>query len=279
EKYVVKFYRPGRWTKQAIEEEHLFLMDCREAEIPVVPPLSGRDAQTLFTLSLGEETFYYSLFPQRGGRNFEANTTDDWHRLGNLIGRVHHVGARRKCLSRLDCLPAATTRPFVKELEASDLVPPEQAAELFTLLEAGLSVIDGLFDGVLLQRIHGDCHAGNILDRGAEGLLLFDFDDMMNGPAVQDLWLLLPEHAARSRRELDLLLEGYTQFHPFAPATLRLIEPLRFMRMVYFLLWCARQRHDYDFARHFPDWGGKAFWIKEIEDFRQQMTLIEDALG
>ena len=35
---------------------------------------------------------------------------------------------------------------------------------------------------------------------------------MMIGPAVQDLWLLLPGRVNDSRRELALLLEGYEQF-------------------------------------------------------------------
>ena len=38
ERLVVKFYRPGRWTREAILEEHDFLWDCDGEEIPVVPP-------------------------------------------------------------------------------------------------------------------------------------------------------------------------------------------------------------------------------------------------
>src|SRR5438034_11225087 len=35
---VVKFYRPGRWTREAVLDEHRFLADLAEAEVPVLPP-------------------------------------------------------------------------------------------------------------------------------------------------------------------------------------------------------------------------------------------------
>ena len=101
---------------------------------------------------------------------------------------------------------------------------------------------------------------------------------MMSGPAVQDLWLVLPDHAEKSRAELAHLLEGYERFHPFDRSTLRLIEPLRFMRMIYFLVWRARQRNDYWFRGSFPDWGTEAFWIKETEDLKEQAAVVRDAL-
>src|SRR4051794_12571249 len=44
---IVKFYRPGRWTQEQILEEHQFLKDLVEAEIPVVPAIPFSDGQTL----------------------------------------------------------------------------------------------------------------------------------------------------------------------------------------------------------------------------------------
>jgi Ser/Thr protein kinase RdoA (MazF antagonist) len=274
DKFAVKFYRPGRWSEEAIRDEHRFLADCRAADIPVVSPLVTQAGDTLAQATAEGESFVFSLFPLKAGRTFEANTDEDWMRLGSLVGRVHRVGAAGAAAHRLVCLPERTTRPYLDELEASGLVTAELAPELFAVLEQGLAAIQGRFDGASLLRVHGDCHAGNILDRGPEGLMLIDFDDMMTGPAVQDLWLLLPDHADACRRELNLLIEGYTRFHEFDERTFNLIEPLRFMRLVYFLLWCARQKSDYDFERHFPDWGSKAFWIREIEDFRHQVSML-----
>ena len=36
---VAKFYRPGRWSDAAIQEEHDFAWELARGEIPVVPPL------------------------------------------------------------------------------------------------------------------------------------------------------------------------------------------------------------------------------------------------
>ena len=134
----------------------------------------------------------------------------------------------------------------------------------------------GNADELVLQRIHGDCHRGNILEHPDKGLLLIDFDDMMSGPVVQDLWLLLPGSYAESKREIGLLLEGYEEFSRFPLSTLGLIEPLRFMRMIHYLVWCARQRFDAGFETHFPGWGTRAWWSKEIEDLRRQLERLTE---
>jgi len=274
--YVAKFYRPGRWSEEALLEEHRFVLDCAEAELPVAAPLQDLDGETLASVTAdsgeGEETFDFALYPRKGGRSFDAESVQDWVRLGGLVGRLHTVGARRQAVHRLVCAPQASTAEFLRELENAGVVPAKYAMEFFGLAREALAGIAPHFDGVGLQRIHGDCHRGNILDRPGEGLLLIDFDDMMRGPAVQDLWLLLPDRARSSRRELELILEGYEAFHPFEGSTLRLIEPLRLMRLVYYLAWSARQRDDLRFRQSNPGWGSEAFWIKEIEDLRDQLT-------
>ncbi|HEY9592915.1 MAG TPA: phosphotransferase, partial [Spirochaetia bacterium] len=168
------------------------------------------------------------------------------------------------------------TDGFVEELVDGGLVHPDCRDDFIAVCQGTIDAIRPLFDGVPIQRIHGDCHRANIIDRPGTGLVLIDFDDMMSGPVVQDLWLVLPEHAEGSRRELAMLLEGYEQFHPFDRTTLRLIEPLRFMRMIYFLAWRARQRNDYWFRESFPDWGTKSFWAKELEDLRDQADRIRE---
>jgi Ser/Thr protein kinase RdoA (MazF antagonist) len=281
--YVAKFYRPGRWTAAAILEEHRFVLDCAARELPVVAPVVSLDGSTLSSVTLSdgrrEEEIDFALFPRRAGRSFDAETDEDWVRLGALVGRVHAAGATAEARERLRCTPRASTALFVEELRSAGLVPQPFSEELYPLAEGALRAIAPLFDGVPLQRIHGDCHRGNILDRPGEGLLVIDFDDMMSGPAVQDLWLLLPEHAAESRRELDLILRGYERFRPFDEATLRLIEPLRLMRMLYFLAWAARQRGDRRFVETNAGWGSDAFWIKEIEDLKEQVRVIDAELG
>ena len=281
--YVAKFYRPGRWTYEAILEEHLLVSECAALELPVVAPIADADGDHLHVVAAAsaerEQEFCFSVYPKRNGRTFDADRDEDWLRIGALVGRVHVAAANGSAEHRMTCTPQASTSRFLDDLDEADLVPPDLAAAFYDLADAAVERIAPLFDGVALQRVHGDCHRGNILDRAEEGLLIIDFDDMMVGPAVQDLWLLLPGRIADSRRELALLLEGYEEFQPFERATVALIEPLRLMRMVYYLAWSALQRHDLRFQESFPQWGGPAFWEQEIEDLRTQLRVIEDQIG
>lgn len=281
--FVAKFYRPGRWTGEAILDEHAFLADCAEAELPVVLPVANAEGSSLSELVLesdsGEEAeMRFALFPRMGGRNFEPETEEDWLRLGSLAGRLHAAGHRRPAPHRL-ALGPGLGRSYADELASGGLVHPECRDELFEILEKGLEIVARRFEGQPSQRLHGDLHRGNILDRPGSGLVLVDFDDMLMGPPIQDLWLLLPGRRKDSGRELSLLLEGYEEFAFLDPSSFGLIEPLRFLRMLYFILWRARQREDYWFRREFPDWGGKAFWLTELGDFRDQLEVMEEEDG
>jgi len=276
---VVKFYRPGRWTEDAILEEHDFLRECAEAEIPVVAPLKGSSGHTLSEVSLNDEddeAYLFALFPLAGGRNFDAEQDEQWFRLGGIVGRTHQVGKRHGAPNRLMCSPSTLTAGYVDELLNANLVHPEKRDEFEQVCRTTIDLIQPLFEDASMQRVHGDCHRGNILDRVDEGLLIIDFDDMMIGPPVQDIWLLLPDYAHNCRRELLMLLEGYEQFAAFERRSLSLIEPLRFMRMIYFLAWQARQRDDFAFAERYPGWGTGAFWLREIEDLSTQFRVISD---
>lgn len=281
--YVAKFYRPGRWSYEAIAEEHLLVAECAALDLPVVAPIgdAGGGALRVVEAAGAERTqeFCFSVYPKRSGRTFDADRDQDWLRIGSLVGRLHAAAAAGGAEHRMTCTPEESTSRFLDDLERAGLVPPDLAGEFYDLADAAVDRIAPLFDGVPLQRLHGDCHRGNILDRAGQGLLLIDFDDMMIGPPVQDLWLLLPGRAAECRRELALLLEGYERFQPFDRRTAALIEPLRLMRMVYYLAWQALQRRDRRFRESFPQWGGRAFWEQEIEDLRTQVRVIEGELG
>ncbi len=283
--YIAKFYRPDRWSDEALREEHAFLTDCADADVPVVLPIPDADGETIHTLvaeaedGKTETEYRFTLFPKRSGRLFDADRVEDYERLGSLIGRMHLAARRRKSEHRLICTPKDSTRRFAEELDESGLVAFDGEDDLFDCIERVLDRIEPLFEGVVLQRIHGDSHRGNILDRADEGLMLIDFDDMMMGPAVHDLWLLLPGRVGDSHAELGAMLAGYEQFSTLDPRELRLVEPLRFMRMIYYTAWCARQIDDARFRTTFGDWGSAAFWTQELEDLRDQERVIEEVLG
>lgn len=270
ERIIAKFYRPGRWSRTALEDEHRFLADCAVAEIPVVCPLTLPGGGTLAGTGGG----FLALFPKKSGREFEINTGDDLRRVGSLIARIHLAGQERVPEDRVVLSPEKATLSDLDFLIHGGFITPEHRAAFADLTSRIVENISGLFRGKEFIRIHGDCHRGNLLDRPGEGLMAIDFDDMMLAPPVQDLWMLLPDHAGRSRREIELLMDGYGQFREFDFSSLQLIEPLRFMRIIYYLAWCARQLRDHDFRANHPDWGSETFWQREISDISHQFQVI-----
>jgi Ser/Thr protein kinase RdoA (MazF antagonist) len=270
ERLIAKFYRPGRWSKEALQDEHDFVCACSTDEIPVIAPLSFDDGKTLHE----DGGIYFTIFPKRFGRQFEANTDEDWVRIGRMLGRVHAVGSRKEADNRTDLHPAESTETHIEHLLDNDIVTPQSSAEFETVTDDIMDMIIDLFDDAEFIRIHGDCHSGNLLDRPGEGIMMIDFDDMMMGPPVQDLWMLLPDQADNCRTEFNHILRGYEQFREFDDHTFRLIEPLRAMRIIYFLAWCSRQVNDYRFQTLYPDWGSDAFWQREIADLAKQRDII-----
>ena len=57
---IAKFYRPERWSREQILEEHQFCFELMEQELPVVAPLRHDNGESL----LEYQGFYLALFPQ-----------------------------------------------------------------------------------------------------------------------------------------------------------------------------------------------------------------------
>ncbi|MCR4576039.1 MAG: serine/threonine protein kinase [Lentisphaeria bacterium] len=269
--FIVKFYRPGRWTEAAIRDEHDFMLDCQDAEIPVVAPAAFADGDTLAQ----RNGIFFAVFPKMGGFPFDSTRPDQWQRLGSLIGRVHAVGEQADARHRVILHPAKSSIDDFDYLRESDAIPLDSRSRF---LDAAWQVINACQRAFPRQakliRIHGDCHSLNILDNPNEGLLLIDFDDMVVGPPVQDLWMLLPDAPENCRPLINAFLKGYRIFRDFDERNFRLIEPLRAMKMLYFLAWCARQRGDANFNTKFPDWHSRDFWTKQTADFELQLRRI-----
>lgn len=272
---VVKFYRPGRWSRFALQDELDFLNELALDEVPVISPIPGPEGDLLHRLG---ET-YFAVFPKKGGRPLDEPSMDDWLQLGRLIGRMHVVGARRYPRDRIHVHPCESTVEHLEFTLDSGTVCSKYQDLYEDTVNGIIDLVSPLFEGVAVQRIHGDCHRQNILFRPGEGYHLLDFDDMGTGPAVQDLWLMLPDRLPRARAELDRLLDGYETFMSFDYGTLKLIEPLRAMRYIHFTAWCARQKADGGFARLSPDWGTTDFWAQEIADLERQRTEILDSVN
>jgi len=283
--YIAKFYRPGRWTHSALLEEHRFVLDCDADDIPVASPLPLRglvdsdDAPTLGMI----EGIPFAVFPRKGGRLWEAESYDYWLRIGRLLGRLHNTGAKRESKHRITLSSDQSFLTDIQSLMSSDWIHPDLKEEVGFNVGRLEKLVCSLFDEYGSNkdqyiRVHGDFHSGNILDRPGEGLYLMDFDDMAVSLPIQDLWLLLPDYAPESGAEAAAIIEGYREFRAFNTETLMLVEPLRAMRMIYFLCWCGKQKNDFRFQHSFPDWGGKAFWQKEIQDLSNQHDQIRRAV-
>ena len=267
---VAKFYRPGRWTRAALQDEHDFLLELAAGEVPVVAPLADAEGKTLHDA----DGISFALFPRLGGRPCDEPSRAEWLQIGRLIGRIHQIGARKPSANRLVLDPRQSARAHLEFLRSSGAIPREVEGRYLDAAQRLLDRIAPLFADVARQRLHGDLHRMNLLWRPDEGFRAIDFDDMANGPAIQDLWMLLPDRLPAARPEFELLLEGYETFAEYDDAQTRLIEPLRALRYLHYAAWCARQRADEGRRLLHPEWGTADFWRRELADLQRQADTI-----
>jgi Ser/Thr protein kinase RdoA (MazF antagonist) len=271
---VVKFYRPGRWSREQILEEHEFLLDLKKAEIPVVAPIVFENGQTLHVEK--ESGIFYALFPKVGGRAPDELQDDQLQWIGRLLARIHSVGASRPSLHRIEINAQNYGRKNLASLLEGNWIPLEFAARYEKTANEICDLTDQMFATLpasSIHRIHGDCHLGNLL-LNQSGPFFLDFDDMARGPAVQDIWLLVPGRDEDSIRQRQVLLEGYEEMRSFNWSTLRLIEPLRALRFIHYSAWIARRWNDPAFPLAFPQFGSHRYWQEGVQDLEEQLRLI-----
>jgi Ser/Thr protein kinase RdoA (MazF antagonist) len=270
---VAKFYRPGRWTTDAILEEHDFALELAEAEIPVVPPLVC-DGGTLHE----HEGYRFAVYERRGGRWPELGTADDRVWMGRFLGRLHAVGAQRRFEERATLSRDMLGRKSVEQLLDGDWIPAHLADSYESVTAQLLDQVDAAFDEVgpyRTLRIHGDCHRNNVLWTD-DGPHFVDLDDCVNGPAVQDLWLFLAGARDEMAGQLGDLLEGYNQFFEFDFRELRLIEALRALRLIHYTAWITRRWNDPAFPRAFPWIGEPRYWEEHVHALLEQRATLDD---
>ena len=125
-------------------------------------------------------------------------------------------------------------------------------------------------------RVHGDCHAGNVLWRD-DAPHFVDFDDARMAPAVQDLWMLLSGEPERQRAQLACVLDGYEEFADFDYRELVLIEALRTLRMLHYAAWIAGRWDDPAFPLAFPWFGTQAWWERHVLELREQQAALTES--
>ena len=274
---VAKFYRPGRWSDAAIEEEHAFTQELDGAEVPCVPPMS-HDGRTLFR----HAGFRYAVFPREAGRAPNVEDPAVLRVLGHALGRLHAVGGSREYEHRARLSVQTLGRQSVDFLVASDFVDLELLPAYEAVARQLLERIEPTMMDVPGIRIHGDCHLGNLLMRDDPDAPLgarpnfVDFDDTVTGPPIQDLWMLLAGDAAERSRQLRELVSAYEAFHDFDTRSTRLIEPLRTLRMLYHAAWIGRRWADPAFPVAFPAFGETRYWSEHILALKEQLAALDD---
>ncbi|NKC00807.1 MAG: serine/threonine protein kinase [Pseudomonadales bacterium] len=267
---VGKFYRPERWTDAAILEEHKFSLQLAEAEISVVTPIAI-EGTTLFEF----DGFRFALFPRQGGHPPNLENEDDLEVLSRTIARMHAFGDIEPFEHRRGLTVEILGIQSREYLIGSGYIPDDVIDAYTSTTEHLLERITPLFKDVPRQRIHGDCHMGNVLWRDDTPHFV-DFDDCVMGPPVQDLWMLLSGERADQTYQLSVILDAYQEFFEFDTRTLALIEPLRTLRIMHHAAWIGRRWNDPAFPRAFPFFETSRYWSEHLLSLREQMAILDE---
>jgi Ser/Thr protein kinase RdoA (MazF antagonist) len=273
---IAKFYRPQRWSDEAILEEHAFAQELGEQEIPIAVPITSPEGSTL----MHHGGFRFAVFPRLAGDWPDLDRPGRLVWLGRFLGRIHAVGRARAFAHRPKIDVNEMGREAAKFLLANQFLPMEIETAYRDVTDSLLTLIDERLQSVASFdiRLHGDCHPSNVL-WSSNGPSFVDLDDCRSGPAIQDLWMLVSGESWEQRSQLEALIEGYSVFADFNWAELELVEALRSLRMVYYAGWLARRWHDPAFPQAFPWFGSHGYWRDHVDDLHKQLDLLAGDVG
>lgn len=269
---VVKCYRPGRWTREQIQEEHDYILELQIAGLQVLPPIPF---STGSTISIEEDGIPYSIWPLNPGRIVEEFSFDDLPIIGRMLANLHNISESKTTQTRTHLNIENYAKPALDYiLEKANLPDSLRKTYQRTALST-FQEYEALADFVPFQRIHGDCHKGNILS-SKDGFVFIDFDDHCMGPIVQDFWMLLPFGDESSTYERQIFLDAYKEFRHVDEAWFRLIPALRGIRYIYYSAWILKRWDDPSFPNAFPHFGTEEYWEKEVRDLESLLEGNDD---
>lgn len=268
---IAKFYRPGRWNKEQISEEHQFIQKLQDADIPVIAPLVLNNETTLAQLE--DNKLFYCLYPKVGGRAPYELSKEQIAIVGRLLARMHQVGHEMQAKHRIHLTPESYGEKNLEQLLLLNCIPESCSKQYEDTVLRICSQTTPLFKEHESILVHGDCHLGNLL-WGEQGPSILDFDDSVVAPPIQDLWLMILGRGPEYKDKLDVLIRNYELMRPFDWDSLRLIEPLRALRMIHFNGWIAKRIKDPAFQRAFPQFGSENYWLQQIQDLQEQEKFL-----
>jgi len=269
---IAKFYRPERWSNDAILEEHSYTKQLLDRDISVVAP-TDYDGKTLHEY----QGYRFALFKRQGGYAPEVDIPDTIFRIGRNIGRIHQAGGTHTFEHRRSFsikLWGEASRDFLLENKfiPESLLPAYETLSADLIKKMHIIWDQNPFSPI---KLHGDCHLSNILWRDDVAHFV-DFDDCANGPAIQDVWLMLSGDRMQQNGQLIEFVEGYEEFYEFDTRQLNLIETLRTLRMMHYAAWLARRWTDPAFPMHFPWFNTERYWSQHILELREQFAALDE---
>lgn len=271
-RYVVKFYRPQRWSEQQILEEHEFTERLLQAGLNLSSALNihGKTLQQF-------AGYYFSLFENLSARTLEVDDIDSLYDVGVALGKLHKIGAKHTFSTR----PTLDIKTTIREASASLMhcafIPSAVKVPLFDVIANIQSKLANVNDSTLAMiAIHGDAHASNILLKEQQPHWV-DFDDCKMGPAIQDIWMLLHGNREEQQLQLAMILEGYQEEYDFDCKQLQQIQALRTMRIINYASWINNRWADPAFSRNFTWFTTDQYWKELLQSLQLQLTLLDEA--
>lgn len=272
-RYVVKFYRPQRWNKEQLLEEHQFSLELYKQGCPIAAPVEIA-ARSLFQFN----GYYFALFPSLSARTMQLDDIEQFYDIGAALGKIHRIAAQKTFKHRepLD-IETMLSRPILA-LQKSHLIPEHIHTALFAAVETIKQQVSEQLNhnNSKIIRLHGDCHSSNILVNDGSPYFV-DFDDCKMGPAIQDMWMLLSGNRQEKQLQLAALVEGYEEEYAFDHQELTLIEPLRSMRIINYVNWINKRWSDPAFPVNFPWFTTDQYWKELLQSLQQQIIANKEA--
>lgn len=270
---ITKYYRPNRWSVQTLLDEHQFTRELKNESLEVAAPLNLKQHLSQ-GLTLGDDHgIYYAYFEKIRGRLVQEFTLEHYKKIGRWLARLHNIGRKTEALHRNYFGPSEDDRwPLLEQLLTQ--VSPEVVARYEVAAKEIFYRLDEKLQTLPYIRIHGDLHRGNILESGQNDFVIVDFDDMINGPVIQDFWMLLSTEDYQSSDEFKTLIRSYSELSEFPHEQLLLIPLLRGYRIINYAIWIMLRWQDPSFPRLFPDFGSYSYWAEEVESLEKILFKI-----